>query len=96
LKHDLKPALALIEKHAVGLHLTDRSRTFIDRIDAVGRYRYMEASFWVDWHWIVSLDQAIWELRRFCTLDPNATSTKLLEGQWAPRVRIVGGTWRRS
>ena len=51
----------------------------------------METSSWVDWHWIVSLDQAVWELRRFCTLDPSATSTKLLEGQWAPRVRIVGG-----
>ena len=29
----------------------------------MGRYRYMEASVWVDWHWIVSLDQADWELR---------------------------------
>jgi hypothetical protein len=51
----------------------------------------MEASFWVDWHWIVSLDQAVWELRRFCTLDPSATATELVEGQWAPRVRIVRG-----
>ena len=91
LKHALRPALDLLARNDVGLHLTERSRTFIDRIDAVGRYRYMEASFWVDWHWIVSLDQAVWELRRFSTLDPGATTTELLEGQWAPRVRIVGG-----
>lgn len=91
LKHDLKPALDLIEAHDVGLHLTERSRTLLDHIDGVGRYRYMEASFFVDWRWIVSLDQAVWELRRFCTLDPKATSATLVEGQWAPRVRIVGG-----
>jgi hypothetical protein len=91
LKHDLKPAFDLIEQNSIGLHLTERSRTFIAHIDDVGRYRYMEASFWVDWHWIVSLDQAVWELRRFCTLDPSATATELVEGQWAPRVRIVGG-----
>ena len=24
-------------------------------------------------------------------MDPSATSTELIEGQWAPRVRIVGG-----
>jgi len=95
LKHDLKPAFDLIIENDIGLHLTERSRTFIDRIDAVGRYRYMEASFWVDWHWILSLGQAVWELRRFCTLDPTATSAKLVEEQSAPRVRIIGGHLER-
>ena len=50
----------------------------------------MEASFFVEWRWIVSLDQDVWELR-FCTLDPKATSAALVDGQWAPRVRIAGG-----
>jgi hypothetical protein len=45
----------------------------------------------VDWHWIVPLDQAVWELRRFTTLDPVATKAALMEGRWAPRVNIVGG-----
>ena len=79
----------LIEQNGVGLELTERSKQFIERIDSVGRYRYMESSFWVDWHWIVPLDQVVWELRRFCTLDPTATSAKLVDGKWAPRVRIT-------
>jgi len=57
-QHDLAPARDLIEANDIGLHLTERSRTFIDRIDEVGRCRYMEASFFVEWRWIVSLDQA--------------------------------------
>jgi hypothetical protein len=91
LRHDLEPALELIEANGVDLDLTERSREFIARIDSMGRYRYMEASIFVNWHWIVSLDQVVWELRRFCGLDSNATSARLIEGKWAPRVRIVGG-----
>jgi hypothetical protein len=94
-KHDLEPALKLVAANGIELNLTKRSQEFIERIDAVGQYRYMEASFWVDWHWIVALDQAVWELRRFCTLDPSATSARLVEGRWAPRVRIVGGHLER-
>jgi hypothetical protein len=91
LRHALEPAVKLLEDAGVAVELTERSRKFITRIDQMGRYRYMEASIWVDWHWIVSLDQAVWELRRFTTLDPVATQAKLVEGKWAPRVRIVGG-----
>jgi hypothetical protein len=57
----------------------------------VGEYRYMEASFSVDWHHVTLLDRAVWEVRRFCTLAPEPRATKLVEGQWAPRVRIAGG-----
>ena len=90
-RHDLAPALKLLEDAGVPLELTEHSQKFITRIDQMGQYRYMEASVWVDWHWIVSLDQIVWELRRFSTLDPVATRAKLVEGKWAPRVRIVGG-----
>jgi hypothetical protein len=90
-KHDLEPALKLIQRSGIDLYLTERAQTFIAQIDRLGRYRYMEASLWVNWHWIVSLDQTVWELRRFCTLDPRATSAELVEGKWAPRVRLVGG-----
>ena len=90
-RHALAPALKLLEDTGVPLELTERSQKFISRIDEMGQYRYMEASIWVDWHWIVSLDQVVWELRRFSTLDPVATAAKLVEGKWAPRVRIVGG-----
>ena len=90
-KHSLGRATELIESAEIPLDLTERSRKFIAEIDAVGQYRYLEASFSVNWHQIVALDQAVWELRRFCTLDPLVTSEKLIEGKWAPRVRIVGG-----
>ena len=90
-KHDLAPALKLLVDADVGLDLTERSQKFVSRIDRMGQYRYMETSLWVDWHWIVSLDQVVWELRRFSTLDPIATRAKLVEGESAPRVRIVGG-----
>jgi len=95
-RHDLEPAVKVIADNGIELNLTERSQKFIARIDAMGRYRYMETSLWVDWHWIVALDQVVWELRRFCTLDPSATSARLVEGKWAPRVRIVGGHWRGS
>lgn len=90
-RHNLAPALKLLEDAGVPLELTEPSQKFITRIDQMGPYRYMEASVWVDWHWIVSLDRIVWELRRFSTLDPVATRAKLVEGKWAPRVRIVGG-----
>jgi hypothetical protein len=90
-RHHLEPALKLIERSGIDLNLTERAKTFIAQIDRLGRYRYMEASLWVDWHWIVSLDQTVWELRRFCTLDPRATSAELVDAKWAPRVRIVAG-----
>ena len=90
-RHNLAPSLKLLADAGVPLELTERSQKFITRIEQMGQYRYMEASVWVDWHWIVSLDQVVWELRRFSTLDPVATRAKLVEGQWAPRVRIVGG-----
>jgi hypothetical protein len=89
--HDLAAGLRLVEASQIPLQLTDRTRKFIKRVDEVGRFRYMEVSLFVDWHWIVALDQSVWELRRFATLDPKATSATLVEGKWAPRVSIVGG-----
>lgn len=93
-RHALEPAVKLLEDAGVALELTERSQKFIIRIDQMGQYRYMEASIWVDWHWIVSLDQAVWELRRFTTLDPVATQAKLVEGKWAPRVGLLAAVWK--
>ena len=44
-KHDLRRALALVHSSAIPLALTERSRKFIQEIDDVGQYRYLEASF---------------------------------------------------
>jgi len=94
-KHSLARALALVESAQIPLDLTDRSRKFIEEIDEVGRYRYLETSFTVEWRNIVALDQAVWELRRFCTLNPSVTSQTLVEGRWAPRVAIINGHLER-
>jgi len=51
----------------------------------------MEVSFVVWWHWIISLDRAVWELRRFCTSEPLPRSLKLLDGKLAPRYRVDRG-----
>ena len=59
----------------------DRS-DFINNIDRMGQFRYMEVSHWVDWHWIVALGKVVWELRRFSTLDPAATRVKLIDPKW--------------
>jgi hypothetical protein len=91
LRHDLGAGPRLIEASRITLELTDRARKFIERVDDIGRFRYMEVSLFVDGHWIVALDQTVWELRRFTTLDPKVTSVTLVEGKWAPLVSIVGG-----
>jgi hypothetical protein len=91
LRHDVGAGLRLVEASEIPLQLSERARKFLKRVDEVGRFRYMEVSLFVDWHWIVALDQTVWELRRFTTLDPKATSATLVEGKWAPRVSIVGG-----
>jgi len=91
IRHDLGVALARIETKAFPLGLCESSRHFIQRIDQVGRFRYMEASFVVTWRWIVSLDRVVWELRRFCTSEPVPRTLKLVDGQVAPRYRIDSG-----
>ena len=94
-RHDLEPAVKLLTDAGVGFTLSQRSQTFVERIDQMGQFRYMEVSQWVDWNWIVALDQTVWELRRFTTLDPVATKATLVEGKWAPRVKIIGGHLER-
>jgi hypothetical protein len=51
----------------------------------------MEVSFVVWWHWIISLDRAVWELRRFCTSEPRPRCLRLVDGEIAPRYRVDSG-----
>ena len=62
LGHDLAPALRAIEDAGLVLDLTKGTRKFVKHIDRTGRFRYMEVSFVVWWHWIISLDHVVWEL----------------------------------
>lgn len=90
--HDLGKALAKIKNsEKIPLELTGRTQDFIERLDTFGQYRYLEVSniaFGAD---LVNLDRAAWELRRYCTLTPEARLHKLRQGTIAPKVRIEGG-----
>lgn len=73
------------------LDLRDATTEFIKRLDMYGQYRYFEASnvgFGID---LITLDRAVWEVRRYCTLAIGPRQAKLQEGFPAPRVRIPGG-----
>ena len=91
LAHELAPALRAIEDAGLVLDLTKSTQRFIKEIDRTGRFRYMEVSFVVWWHWIISLDRAVWELRRFCTSEQHPRSLKLVDGEIAPRYRVDSG-----
>ncbi len=86
--HDLAPALAAIESSGLRLELTPGTKKFIEKIDQVGRYRYMEVSIFVEWPRIIALDRAVWELRRFCTSAPHPRTLKLVDGQRAPSYAV--------
>jgi len=92
-RHDLSKALDKIKKSGnVTLDLTKGTREFIERLDRYGQYRYFEISnvgFGVE---LVTLDRAVWELRRYCTPSKQPREAKLRDGYPAPRVRIPGGT----
>jgi HEPN domain-containing protein len=87
-KHNLRRALELIENGGIDLDLNEYSRKFIEDVDDVGQYRYLEASFNVNWQKIMILDRCVWELRRFCTLDMTVRAKKLVEGKMPPRIRL--------
>lgn len=91
-RHDLGKALKRInDSGRLPLDLTERTRKFIQHIDECGQYRYFEISnvaFGVD---LITLDRAVWEVRRYCTLDLGPRQATLRDGYAAPRVRIAGG-----
>lgn len=90
LGHELSPALKAIEDAGLALDLTKSTQKFIAAIDRTGRFRYMEVSVVVWWHWIIALERAVWELRRFCTSAPVPRSLRLVDGEVARYRRPRG------
>lgn len=90
-KHDLSTALSLIESAAISLDLSHATLSFIQHIDAFGRFRYLEVSRIAYGGNIINLDRAVWELRRYCTLSDGPKLLKLSNGALPPRYRIEGG-----
>jgi hypothetical protein len=90
--HDLNAALSLITKSAcVSLDLSPATTSFIEHIDAFGRFRYLEVSRIAYGGHVISLDRAVWELRRYCTISEGPSSLKLRNGSLPPKYRIEGG-----
>lgn len=89
--HDLGAALNVIKDSGkVQLDLTKPTERFIEYLDKCGQYRYLEISNSAFGDDIVTLDRAVWELRRFCTLAPQPRQAQLRDGDPAPKVRLPG------
>ena len=91
--HDLGEALARIEASGkLSLDLTHGTKEFIKMLDECGRYRYFEVSSVGFGAQLVTLDRAVWELRRYCTVDEEPRRLRLRQGCAAPRVRLANGS----
>ncbi len=89
----MSKALGRLEKSGkVTLDLTKGTREFIERLNQYGPCRYLEVSNAGFGAELVTLDRAVWELRRYCTLTKGVQQAKLRDGYPAPRVRIPGGS----
>ena len=64
--HSLSRALIKAQQLPFELHLTQPAREFIDHIDSFGRFRYLEASYFIHGPKLVELDRTVWEVRRYC------------------------------
>lgn len=73
------------------LDLTRGTQEYIRFLDEYGPHRYLEVSNVAYGAQLVRLDRAVWELRRYCTLDEPPKQAKLRDGFAAPIVRIQGG-----
>lgn len=64
--HSLAKALNKLEQLPFDLELSSPALEFIDHIDNFGRFRYLEASYYIHGPKLVELDRTVWEIRRYC------------------------------
>jgi HEPN domain-containing protein len=92
-RHNLGLALEKIQTSGkLSLDLTRGTRDFIKMLDDYGPYRYLEVSNVAHGAQLVQLDRAVWELRRYCTLERGPQEARLRDGFAAPLVRLPGGS----
>jgi HEPN domain-containing protein len=65
-RHDLERALTYAEKLSFRIELSKGSRELIKLLDTCGRFRYLETSWSMYGPRLCLLDQAVWEVRRYC------------------------------
>jgi HEPN domain-containing protein len=65
-RHDINKAMELTKKLSFEVDLSERSQKFINHVASYGEWRYLDVSTFVAGRVLVSLDLAVWELRRYC------------------------------
>jgi len=75
----------------IHLNLIDRTRSFIDYLDACGKYRYLEISNFASGRSLTWLDRTAWELRRYCSSDETPRKLSLRHGVLPTGFRLSGG-----
>ncbi len=90
--HNLTSALSKINASGkLTVDLTEGTKKFIERLNDYGEYRYFEVPVVVFGAELKTLDRAVWEVRRYCTLEIGLSQIEYREGFAAPRTRIAGG-----
>lgn len=64
--HDLAEILKAFEKNKkFEMHLSEATQKFLLYLDTYGRHRYYETPYFARGHELISLDRAVWEVRRY-------------------------------
>ncbi|MFN7939093.1 MAG: HEPN domain-containing protein [Bryobacteraceae bacterium] len=89
--HDLGSCLSAIRNsQKLSLALTAGTEEFFEYLDRFAMCRYLEIPTAAFGGQLVTLDRAVWELRRFCTLEPGPQGATLRDKFPAPLVRLEG------
>src|ERR1700722_242420 len=67
--HGVSGLLAKVENiAALRLQISASTREFVEYLDMYGKFRYLEVSYHGGGLKLVSLDRAVWDIRRYCTV----------------------------
>jgi HEPN domain-containing protein len=82
--HDLAAALERTKELPFSIEMSQSTKELVEHLDTFGRFRYLEASYFILGPKLLELDRAVWEVRRYCrVLDyevpmPDGTSRAML------------------
>ena len=68
INHDLEKAIKHTRKLPFEILRSESTDNFIKHLSNFGRFRYLEASYYLHGPKIVELDKAVWEIRRYCAV----------------------------
>jgi hypothetical protein len=64
--HEIAEAMKLCKKLSFPLSLSSSTKALLEYLDDLGRFRYLEISYYIHGPKLVALDKAVWEIRRYC------------------------------